>query len=89
MEKTFYAYHVVTERPMRLGQHILFDGARHSGVYERVMAKRDIVDDIYKNPRKYQDEALEYPVVVALRELALEEVRREKYPDYPSRMGRG
>lgn len=56
MEKTFYAYHVVTERPMRLGQHILFDGARHSGVYERVMAKRDIVDDIYKNPRKYQDE---------------------------------
>ncbi len=87
MKKTFYAYHVVTERPMRLGQHILFDGAHHSGVYERVMAKRDIVDDIYKNPRKYQDEALEYPVVVALRELALEEVRREKYPDYPSRMG--
>lgn len=26
-------------------------------------------------------------MVVALRELALEEVRREKYPDYPSRMG--
>lgn len=87
MQEIFYAYHVVTERPMRLGQHILFDDTHHSGVYERVMAKKDIVDDIYRNPQKYRDGELEYPVMVALRELALEEVRREKYPDYPSRMG--
>ena len=32
------------------------------------------------------EEELPYPVMVALRELALEEVRKEKYPDYPSRM---
>ena len=87
MQETFYAYHVVTERPMYLGQHILFDDAHHSGVYERVMAKLDIVNDIYQNPQKYTDDELEYPVMVALRELALEEVRREKYPNYPSRMG--
>lgn len=87
MTETFYAYHVVTERPMHLGQHILFDDSHHSGVYERVMAKKTVVDDIYRNPQKYADAELEYPVVVALRELALEEVRQQKYPDYPSRMG--
>lgn len=83
----FYGYHVVTERPMQLGQHILFDDEHHSGVYERVMSKLDIVNDIYSNPQKYENTELEYPVMVALRELALEEVRREKYPHYPSRMG--
>ena len=36
MEHTLFAYHVVTERPMYLGQHILFDESHHSGVYERV-----------------------------------------------------
>lgn len=87
MEETFYAYHVVTERPMRLGQHIIFDETHHSGVYERVMARLETVNEIYRNPQKYQGAELEYPVVVALRELALEEVRREKYPSYPSRMG--
>lgn len=87
MQEIFYAYHVVTERPMYLGQHILFDDTHHSGVYERVTAKQDMVNDIYQNPQNYKDEELEYPVMVALRELALEEVRREKYPDYPSRMG--
>lgn len=87
MEKTFFAYHVVTERPMYLGQHIIFDENHHSGVYQRVMDKVKIVEDIYRNPKKYENTELEYPVVVALRELALEEVRKEKYPDYPSRMG--
>ena len=87
MTEIFYAYHVVTERPMHLGQHIIFDDAHHSGVYERVMSKLDVVNDIYRNPEKYENTELEYPVVVALRELALEEVRQKKYPDYPSRMG--
>ena len=41
---------------------------------------------VLEREQKYQNTELEYPVVVALRELALEEVRREKYPDYPSRM---
>ena len=83
----FYAYHVVTEQPMYVGQHIIFDEEHHSGVYQRVMGKEDIVNDIYNHPERYQDVQLEYPVVVALRELALEEVRKERYPEYPSRMG--
>lgn len=84
---TFYAYHVVTERPMRVGQHIMFGEEQHSGVYNRVMSKLELVKDIYEKPEKYAQEEPEYPVKVALRELALEEVRREKFPQYPSRMG--
>ena len=87
MEDIFYAYHVVTERPMYLGQHIVFDENNRSGVYQRVMARLDIVKDIYQNPQKYENTELDYPLMVALRELALEEVRKEKYPDYPSRLG--
>lgn len=87
MNEEFYAYHVVTEQPMYVGQHIVFDDEHHSGVYKRVMAKQSIVENIYAYPENYENTELEYPIVVALRELALEEVRREKYPYYPSRMG--
>ena len=80
------AYHVVTDRPMRAGQRILFDAVHHSGVYQRVYDKLDIVRDIYAHPEKYRSEELEHHTSVALRELALEDVRREKYPMYPSRM---
>lgn len=82
----FTAYHVVTERPMSVGQHIIFDEEHHSGVYTRVMGKLSIVEDIYNDPEKYEGQELEHHVSVALRELALEEVRKEKYPEYPSRM---
>lgn len=82
-----YAYHVVTDRPMKIGQHIIFDDQHHSGVYQRVMEKLDIVNDIYVNPEKYSAHTLEHHTAVALRELALEEVRQKKYPEYPSRMG--
>ena len=44
------------------------------------------MNDIYAHPDKYDAEKLEHHTSVALRELALEEVRREKYPQYPSRM---
>ena len=81
------AYHVVTDRPMYAGQQIVFDEEHHSGVYQRVLDKMDIVNDIYANPAAYDPETLEHHTAVALRELALEEVRREKYPQYPSRMG--
>lgn len=80
-------YHVVTDRPMYVGQHIVFDEEHHSGVYQRVYEKLDIVKDIYSNPEKYDEETLEHHTSVALRELALEEVRQKKYPKYPSRMG--
>ena len=79
-------YHVVTERPMKLGQIIIYDENHHSGVYERVYALKDKVDDIYSNPNKYKDKELDHHTKVALREFALEEVRRKEYPNYPSRL---
>ncbi len=82
-----YAYHVVTDRPMYVGQEIIFDQEHHSGVYQRVYDKIDAVNDIYSHPSQYDDKTLEHHTSVALRELALEEVRQEKYPQYPSRMG--
>lgn len=79
-------YHVVTDHPMEVGQEIYFDENHHSGVYERVMQYKNLVDDIYLFPEKYKDDELEHHVKVALREFALEEVRKQKYPNYPSRM---
>ena len=81
------AYHVVTDRPMYVGQQIIFDSSHHSGVYQRVMEKLPAVSDIYAHPEHYDAETLEHHTSVALRELALEEVRQAKYPHYPSRMG--
>lgn len=85
--KEFYAYHVVTDRPMHIGQHIIFDDRNHNGVWKRVNDKADIVSDIYANPGRYDSGTLEHHTSVALRELALEEIRQEYYPEYPSRMG--
>ena len=79
-------YHVVTDKPMKLGQVIVFDENHHSGVYNRVYALKDKVDEIYSNPGYYDDNDFAHHLKVALRELALEEVRREKYSNYPSRL---
>ena len=84
MEKIYY--HVVTERPMKLGQEIIFDPNHHSGVYDRVYAFKDKIEEIYKNPKDYENVELEHHLKVALRELALEEVRKNNYPNYPSRL---
>ena len=80
-------YHVVTDRPMYVGQQILFDDDHHSGVYHRVREKMETVKAIYANPWEYDPETLEHHTAVALRELALEEVRQRRYPQYPSRLG--
>ena len=45
-----YAYHIVTDRPMEKGQHIIFNDVNYSGVYKRVNDKIQIVNDIYLNP---------------------------------------
>lgn len=79
-------YHVVTDKPMKLGQEIVFDENHHSGVYNRVYELKDKVDDIYLNSDKYNNDEFDHHLKVALRELALEEVRKEKYPNYPSRL---
>jgi len=42
--KTFY--HVVTERPMFLGQEIIFDSNHHSGVFERINKEKELVDKL-------------------------------------------
>lgn len=81
-----YVYHVVTERPMYIGQHIVFDENHYNGVWQRVNEKLDIVGDIYNNSEKYMNVELEHHTSVALRELALEKVRLRKYSNYPSRM---
>jgi len=80
-------YHVVTDRPMYPGQQIIFDENHHSGVYQRVQEKLAAVEAIYSGPEHYDAATLEHHTSVALRELAMEQVRREKYPHYPSRMG--
>ena len=79
-------YHVVTEKPMKLGQKIIFDRSHHSGVYKRVYKLKNVVDDIYQNPIKYQNKDLSHHTKVALRELALEEIRQKEYPNCPSRL---
>lgn len=82
----FYAYHVVTDKPMQLGQHIIFDESHPNGVWKRVNSKLDVVNKIYQNPQQYDAATLEHHTSVAIRELALEEIRQKKYPKYPSRM---
>ncbi|MDE5860469.1 MAG: DUF2441 domain-containing protein [Oscillospiraceae bacterium] len=79
-------YHVVSDRPKQVGQHFILDEKHPNGVHDRVYAEMNTVEDIYKNPEKYKGVELSHNVDVALRELALEKVRKEKYPKYPSRM---
>lgn len=81
----FTAYHVVTERPMTQGQQIRIDRSFQSGVFRRVMEKLPLVEKIYAHPDQFPD-SLEHHTHVALRELALEEVRQNQFPDYPSRL---
>lgn len=69
-----------------MGQQIIFDETHHSGLFQRVYEKSDIVNEIYSNPLSYDAKTLEHHTSVALRELALEEVRQSKYSQYPSRL---
>ncbi len=81
-----YFYHVVSDEPKQVGQHFLVDEEHPNSVHKRVYAQLGVVEDIYKNPKKYEGMELTHEVEVALRELALEKVRKEKYPQCPSRM---
>lgn len=86
--QTEYVYHVVTENPMKLGQKIIFDEHHHNGVYSRVMTFKKISEgeDIQGNLADFIKSDLNRWAPVAYRELALEKVRREEYPHYPSRL---
>lgn len=83
-----YVYHVVTDKPMKLGQLITFNKSNHNGVYNRVMACKHILDgnEPTDDLSIFINSNLEYWAVRTYRELAMEEVRMEKYPNYPSRM---
>lgn len=84
----FTVYHVVTERPMHVGQRIVFDEDHPNGVclrvraWERFMQGAPVSDEtdalIASNPDRWAQ--------VARRELAMEQVRREQFPDLPSRL---
>ena len=82
----FFAYHTVTDKPMSVGQKIVFNETNHNGVYKRVCEKLDMVNEIYSNPGKFNVDTLEHHTRVALRELALEKVRQIICPESPSRM---
>ena len=85
MEENIY-YHVISDIPKKAGEHFVLDSEHPNGVHKRVYEQLAVVEDIYSNPEKYKDTELSHSVDVALRELALEKVRKEKYPNYPSRM---
>lgn len=78
-------WHVISDRPMTVGQRIVFDEENRSGVWQRVMALRDAAADALAHPENYPL-PLEHKLDVALRELAMEEVRQKEFPQYPSRM---
>lgn len=80
------AYHVVTDRPMHLGQHILFDASHRSGVWQRVNDRTAEVAAVHAAPAAYQGVELEHHLAVALRERALEEVRSSQFAELPSRL---
>ena len=86
MTENSYFYHVISDIPKSAGEHIILDETHPNRVHQRVYAKLETVEDIYRHPEQYEGKELTHDVYVALRELALEKVRKEKYPQYPSRM---
>lgn len=78
--KEIIVYHVVTDRPVQIGQHIIFNRFHHNGIWKRVHDKLNIINDIDMNPDKYNPHTFEHHTSVALRKLALEEVRQNNYP---------
>lgn len=82
----FTVYHVVPEHPMKQGQMLHLDETWKSGVCRRVTEKMPLVERIYQDPTSWDGKELEHHTMVALREHALEQVRREQFPQYPSRL---
>ena len=79
-------YHVISDSHKHTGEHIILDETHPNGVYQRVLAQSGTVNDIYRDPKAWIGKELTHEVDVALRELALEKIRKQKYPQYPSRM---
>ncbi len=100
--KDLILYQVATDRNYKVGDKITFDKNTKNGQYQRVMNSvavadnKRVCDKLYKISKSHfaklkKDQIFEvarylddYDVV--LRDLALENVRKEFYPDYPSRL---
>lgn len=85
-------YHVVTEKAMELNQIIVFNRNHCNGVAKRVdrIEKLRIQNNIDMNLLDKIDKILykdlKHWCNISDRELALEEVRKRYYPQYPSRI---
>lgn len=86
--QSIMVYHVATEKPMYPGQKIIFDHTHHNGVYDRVMMFNKILEgeEVEGDLAEFIKSDLEKWGKVAFRELALEKIRIEEFPEYPSRM---
>lgn len=82
-----YVYHVVTEKPMSLGQRIIFDESNHNGVYSRVKTFFDIISGNENEAlAEFIKSDMDKWAKVAYREIALENVRKRQFSNYLSRM---
>lgn len=82
----FYAYHVVTNQAMHLGQKLSINNQFESGVFKRVTERKTEVENLYAQESNDENSSFEHHLSVAFRELALEEIRQQSYQDYPSRL---
>lgn len=73
---------------MHQGRRIIFDDTYHNGVYNRVMMFKKVFEgeEVEGDLAKLIKSDLEKWGEVAFRELALEKIRREEFPQYLSRM---
>lgn len=73
---------------MELGQVIVFDGSSHNGVYDRVMTFKKLIDGeaVTGATAEMISSDMDKWSRVAYRELAMERIRAEHFPNYPSRM---
>lgn len=86
--KTYYVYHAVTERPMTLGQTILFDEHHHNGVYNRVTTCNKLIngETITGDMAAFIQTDMAKWIPCTRRELALEKIRLAEFPKLPSRL---
>ena len=49
-----YFFHVISDIPKKVGEHIILDDKHPNGVHKRVYEELETVNDIYNNPGKSQ-----------------------------------
>ena len=45
-----YFFHVISDIPKKVGEHIILDDKHPNGVHKRVYEEFETVNDIYNNP---------------------------------------